>query len=309
MKVFKYGLAILIFCAIVLATPAVVPCYIFVWSPLRDLQQPRTTQQLDGSTVILADMNSYFVREVTVKEIEMEDDFPLQIDLYITEQECRNLPTSTALHEYNGTQLKNVNSTYMLAGSKVDLHILASTKSLQSKSIEFYIVAIVDSSDFDPRNTKAHRYPIKVGTNGTMEGTNITHTIHTSNYYSLIFIVPKLSVILSYEMTVEIYSINLTALDTTAFGTVRKNDDSVQAKLAHWQSYYCLIASVHSSTNVYHYIHTKVIFTLDYKKTLGLTVPLVAIWTIGLLVVIGIAICCISKYMYRRRFGYRRLAE
>ena len=47
LKVLKYGLGVLILCAIV-ATLAAVPCYHFVWSPLRDLRMPSTVEQLDG---------------------------------------------------------------------------------------------------------------------------------------------------------------------------------------------------------------------------------------------------------------------
>ena len=278
LKVLIYGLVILVLFAIV-SIPVVIPCNHFVWSHLRDLQQSRIAQQLDGSTVILADMNSFFVKEVTVKEKEKEDDFSHQIDLYITQQECKSLPTNTTSHVYNGTKLQNVDSTYMLAGSSVDLQILASTTYPNSKTIGFYIVATVDSSTFDPHNTPAHRYPINVGTNGNMEGTNITHEIQRSNYYSLMFVVPLEPVTLSYEITVEIRSIDLTALDTTAFGSLRRNGDSVKAKLAHWQSHYCLIAFIYSYTIISPYIHTEVVFTPDYAKTLGLTLTLAAVWT------------------------------
>ena len=249
------------------------------------------------------------MKNVTVEGIVMEDDFPLQIDLYITQQECKNLPTNTTLHEYKGTELKNVNSTYMLTGSKVDLRVLASTEGLKSKSIGFYIVPIVDSSDFDRHNTKAHRHPIKVRTNGTMKETNITCEIQSSNYYSLQFSPLKMPVTLSYEMTVEIRSIDLTKLDTTAFGSLRSDGDSrsVQAKLTQWQSHYCLIAFIYSSTNMYHYIHTKVIFTLDYTKTLGLTVPLVTVWTFGIPVVIVIGFCYLLYKCNRRNFEYSEL--
>ena len=108
-------------------------------------------------------------------------------------------------------------------------------------------------------------------------------------------------------MTVEIRSIDLTTLDTTAFGSLRRNGDSVQAKLDHWQSHYCLIAFIYSSTNVYHYIHTKVIFTLDYAKTLGLTVPLVTVWTLGIPVAILIGFCCLSYRRNQRDFEYSEL--
>ena len=266
LKVLIYGLGILILCAVVI--PAVIPCYLFVWSPLIDLQHPNTAQQLDGSTVILADMNSYFVKNVTVKEIEKEDDVSHKIDLYITQQECKNLPTNTTSNVYNGTKLKNVNSTYMLAGSRVDLHVHASTMYSVSKAIAFYIVATVDSSTFDPHDTTAHKYHINVGTNGIIEPTSITYKIQSSNYYSLIFVVPHEPVNLSYEMTVEIRSIDLIALNTNAFGCLKRNGDSAHAKLVHWQSHYCLIAFIYRSIIISPYIHTKVIFTPDYVKTL-----------------------------------------
>ena len=293
MKVLKYGLGIVILSAIVAALAA-VPCYFLVWSPLRDLQQPCIAQQLDGSTIILADMNSFFVKNVTVKEIEMEDDVSLQIDLYITQQECKNLPTNTTSRVYNGTKLNNVSSTYMLAGSRVDLHVYASTTYSISKTIGFYIVATVDSSTFDS-HTSAHRYPVNVGINGNMEPTNVTHKIEISNYYSLMFVVPPEPVTLSYEMTVEIRSIDLTALDATAFGSLRRDGDSAQAKLIQWQSQYCLIAVVYSYTNISPYIHTEVVFIPDYLKTLGLTVAPAAVWTIIMTGLVIICCYCICK--------------
>ena len=293
LKVLKYGLGILILCAIV-SIPAVIPCYFIVWSPLRDLQPPRTVQQLDGNTVILADMNSFFVKEVTVKEHVHSRHLSHLIELYLAQHKCDELSRNITVEQYSGTEFQNTSSRYMLAGSKIDLHACLSTDSDKNSQVhvDFYIVENVDRSEFDPYDVFTRT--IRVGTSENMICTNITEEIHRSNYFFLIFLLPSVSLNISYELTLEIHSINLTELNTDHFGSITYDDESVSKDLAHLNDDYCLVADIYSYEFTHPFVHTEVTFTLNYSKTLGITLSLIAVWIIGWNV-LAISLCCFKK--------------
>ena len=210
------------------------------------------------NVVILADVNSFFVKEVTVKEHVHSRDLSHLIELYLAQHKCDDISRNITVEQYNGTEFRNTSSRYMLAGSKLNLHACLSTDSDKSSHVhvDFYIVENVDKSDFDPYDIFTQA--IRVG-RGNMICTNITEEIHRSNYFFLVFLLPSVPLNISYELTLEIHSINLTALNIDHFGSIAYDNESVSRDLAHFNDDYCLVADIYSYELTHPFVHTEVI--------------------------------------------------
>ena len=303
-KLLRYGFCILILLGFV-TLPAVIPCYLYVWGPLCDLTVPSDAHQLEGNAVVLAQMNSFFVKNFRVEELVLSHDSSHQIDLHLVQRDCNRLPTITTMYERNGSQFENVTLTYMLAGSRIELSVCANTTETGSNRIAFYIVAKVDNFfRFDPDeasdNGEISSYFIRVG-KGMEECTNITKDIDTSDFYFLKFVVPEEPLILRYELRMEVLSINSTALSSSYFGTLQESGDRVSAALSTFRDNFCLVGNVNINglRRRNEYVRTKVVLSPDYSKALGVTIPVVIVWTTVLFVVV--MLCCLRCCFYKYR--------
>lgn len=154
--------------------------------------------------------------------------------------------------------------------------------------VDFYIVENVDRSEFDPYDVFTRT--IRVGTSG-----NMFVQISQRRFIDfLIFLLPSVPLNISYELTLEIHSINLTALNTDYFGSITYDNESVSKDLAHLNDNYCLVADIYSYEFTHPFVHTEVTFTLNYSMTLGITLSLIAVWIIGWNT-LAISLCCFKK--------------
>ena len=273
-------IGVFILCALVVVT---VPCSLSVWRPLHQHSTLTSTQQLHGNAVILGEMNSFFVKEVKVQENVWSRESAHKIDVYMTQQGCNDVPTFITVDDYIGSQFMNTTPTYMVAGSKIDIYACVGTSDDVESHIELYIVSQVDDTDFDPYEVISTT--IEVGAKGEMKCSNITKEIQNSDYYYLVFLLPSKPLNVSCEIHKEIVSIDVKALNTSYIGFVWYKDDSVSINLPHWRETYCLLGDVQSYEVMRPFVHTEVRLSLNYSKTLGLTlglgIPLLILWTIG----------------------------
>ena len=297
-----YGVCILIVCAVV-ATPAVVTCSLTVWPPLHDLASSFNMRQLHENAVVLAEMNSFFVSKVTAREHVLSRDSSHQIDLYLTQRSCDHVQTLTTLQVINGTEFMNTTPTYMIAGSRIDLHACVSTEGNIQSHIDFYVVRNADNSEFDPYRAVSH--VIEIGRWGGVECTQLIKEIAISDYYYLVFLVPSDPLTISYAMILEVITIDMTALNSSYIGSVNYEDDSVSTSVASWREDYCLIGDIYSYEDSHPFVHTEVTYSLSYGKTLGLTLTVTLLWTISVtvLVIMHLLPCCCSRMHYKIGYG------
>lgn len=291
-------------CAIVgilLASLVVVliPCTVYVWGPLQDHMRSSNEQQLEGHTVILAEMDSFFVEEVTVRENVLSRDSSHEIKVYLIKQSCSDIPMHRDVVEYSGHTFLNTSPIiYMITSSTIDVHACVSTEYTIRSQVEFYLMRSVDKSLFNPY--EAVSTVIEVGSMGKEKCTNITKYIKDSDYYYVTFLVPSAPLNISYTLRMDIASIDRLALNSSYIGSLRYNDDSLSTRLGGWRETYCLVGSIHSYEAMRPYVNTEVLFSPNYGKTLGislgLALPLLLLWSICV-----ITTCCYLLYYFTVR--------
>ena len=272
---------------------AIIPCSVHVWAPLHEHTRSSIVQQLEGNSVILAEIDSFFVKEVTVREHVLSRDSSHKIGLYITQQSCDNIPMSTTVYEYRRHTFMNTTPTYMVAGSRIDLHTCVSTEFTSQSQVEFYIVENADNSRFNPY--EAVSKPIEVGSMGREKCTNIIKEIEKSDYYYLVFLIPSKPLNISFELYMDIVTIDLGPLNSSYVSSLWYSEDTVSMEPAGWREAHCLVADIDSYEAMRPFVNTEVLFSLNYNKTLGLTlglvIPLLLLWAICVT-----ALCCYVKW-------------
>ena len=240
-----------------------------MWSPLHKLSSPSTTLHQRGDAIILESVNRFLTKRVSVIEEVYHYDSPHTIDVYFTSDDCHHLPTYYYTEEHNATDLKFKNATplYMLAGSWLRYNVCASTMDEQNDRIELYSIAgLKGALHFDPEEAREndHNYfkSIQVGMNGHMKCTVIPRNIHSTNYYTSLFLLPSESLNISYELIIHTVAINITALKTALVGQIDDDNEEVFAdvKFGGFKVFECLIGYIQPGFGRYKNVHIKLNF-------------------------------------------------
>jgi hypothetical protein len=234
------------------------------------------------------------------------DDSSHRVLLYLSDDQCYQLPTTLVVHNYSEPQI-SIPPVYMLEHSEIEARICASTTQLESNRVVFYILRTVGNYiSFNPHHPNENDYhkSVPVGTNGTKKCTVITRTLNDRDYYSVKFHSPE-HVVLTYNLTMRIRQLDSSALNTTPIGVIEpENDQKIGKNIPFQIKQYCLFANIQhtafSSTN--NYTSLEVQFKPRKGASLGITLPVVLLSVIGGVVAIVITIgCYICK---RRQCGY-----
>ena len=260
-------LLIALFVSIVVVISLIAVFATKVWSPLNKLSSPSTTLYRGGDSVILESVNKFLTKRVSVIEEVYHYDSPHPIDVYFTSDDCHHLPTYYYTEEHNATDLKFKNATplYMLAGSWLRYNVCASTMDEQNDRIELYSMAgLKGAIHFDPEEAREddHNYfkSIPVGMNGHMKCTVISRNIHSTNYYTSLFLLPSESLKISYELIIHTVAINITALETTLVGQIDDDNEEVYADVKFGVFEECLIGYIQPGVGRYKNVHVKLNF-------------------------------------------------
>ncbi|CAI8025175.1 hypothetical protein GBAR_LOCUS14567 [Geodia barretti] len=107
-------------------------CSKYVWVPLHDLSSPRDVQQCEGNVPILAEYDSFFVKEFNVNQLVKSDlyDSLHTVFVFLSNTACSNLPIVVTTERYNETSQPPYGPVYMLENSIISLNVCASTESL-----------------------------------------------------------------------------------------------------------------------------------------------------------------------------------
>ena len=148
----KKKLLIVVTLTLCAVAAVIVPCTVLVWSPLHSTNTHISTRQLMSNTALLAEMDSFFINRVTVRENVFSRDSAHEIKLYLTEQACHNIPTVSTQFHYSGQKFVNTTPSYMLAGSWIELHTCVGytvgSQGRNKSQIELYLVNGADDSEF-----------------------------------------------------------------------------------------------------------------------------------------------------------------
>ena len=131
--------------------------------------------------------------------------------------------------------------------------------------------------------------PMSILLNSSWEET-LTKKIKSSDYYFLVFLLPSIELNVTHEMSFEHVTIDLTELNSSYIGSLTYSTDSLTAELDGWREDYCLVGDIYSYEMTWPFVHAEVWYTLNYSKTLGLTlglgIPLLLLWIVSVLMCI-----------------------
>ena len=214
--------------------------------------------------------------------------------VFLSHENCHHLPTNDIEHQYDGTTTKNsIDPVYMLEGSNITTNICASTKYSGSYCVEVYILkGVHEYLYFDPR-TSIYYKSIPVGTNKEEKCTYIIFRITIKDYYSVKFLPPP-HVSLTYNLTMQVRSLNIDDLRNTSFvGTIEPDDDSevIDIPIGLGTSQYCLFAYIQESSDPLSDNYTSILVNpVPRPVALVISVSLTAFFF--LIIMVGVIICC-----------------
>ena len=293
-------------------------CSKYVWAPLHDLSSPRDVQQCEGNVPILAEYDSFFVKEFNVNQLVKSDlyDSLHTVFVFLSKTACSNLPIVVTTERYNETSQPPYGPVYMLKNSIISLNICASTESPDNDPLNLYILKTVEKFlNFDPKHPSKEYYRkhILVGNNGFTNCTNISLVLSQSDYYTINFLLPK-GITLMYNITENIKQIDVDAVNTTLLGTFKSSnsDQTIRDRVELGTGQHCLFGDIRTSSNATSQDYTTLEIQAKPRVDAG-----VGITTSALLVFFVVVLLCeILVYVSVRKFvsyckqrGYKRLTS
>ncbi|CAI8011202.1 hypothetical protein GBAR_LOCUS7269 [Geodia barretti] len=305
----KLKIVVFVGVALMLSVAGVALCSMYVWSPLHNLSQSHDVQHRENNVPILAQFDSFLVKQFYVEQEVDSKDSSHTVYVYLTNYPCNELPTTIKLHHYSEVFPPSTIPVYMLEHSYILLHANAITSKFENNPVFFYITRTVESSIHFDSTSKEGRYRISVGKDGYLNSTNISVSVHASDYYSFRFIVPQ-AVTLTYNLTLMIRQIDLDAFNATLVGTIGFNSDDQRAgeKIKFGTGEYCVFASIHESAYPATYNYT----TLDthtqprISAGVGVTVSVLLVFFLMVLLAEVSLYNCVKEGWYKMR-GYTRV--
>jgi hypothetical protein len=305
----KLKIVVFVSVALMLSVAGVALCSIYVWSPLHSLSQSHDVQHRENNVPILAQYDSFLVKQFYVEQEVDSEDSSHTVYVYLTNYPCNELPTTIKRHHYSQAFPRSTIPVYMLEHSYIFLHANATTSKFENNPVFFYLTRTVESSIHFDSKSKEGRYRIPVGKDGYWNSTIIGVSVHTSDYYSFRFIVPQ-AVTLTYNLTLMIRQVELDAINATLVGTIGFNSDDKRAgeKIKFGTGEYCVFASIHESAYPWTYNYT----TLDTHTQpriaagVGVTVCVLLVFFLMVLLAEVSLYNCVKEGWYKMR-GYTRV--
>jgi hypothetical protein len=313
----KKAILVIVLFSVAFITVSVVGltvCSKYVWAPLHDLSSPRDVRQCEGNVPILAEYDSFFVKEFTVNQQvrgDLYDSFHT-VFVFLSNTACSNLPIVVTTESYNETSELPYGPVYMLKNSIISLNVCASTKSPDDDPLILYILKTVEKFlNFDPKHPSKQYYRkhILVGNNGFTNCTNISLVLSQSDYYTINFLLPK-GITLVYNITVNIKQIDVDAVNTTLLGTFKSSDgdQTIRDTVKLGTGKHCLFADIQTSSNATSQDYTTLELQAEPRVNAGVGITVTAL----LVCFVVVLLCEVLVYVsvrklvcYYKQRGYK----
>ena len=276
-------------------------CSHYVWSPLSQLPSAHDVQHHEGNIPILAEVNSFLTKQVTIQQEADSHDSLHKIFIYMADSSCNDLPVlSTTIDRYNLTHTEDIIPVYMLEKSKIDMYICASTQHSENNPLIVYILRTVEEIlSFDGHLHKwDYHKNLPVGKGGQWICTNITKVIRERDYYSIRF-AHFSDVTVTYDLNITINTVNIDAINATLVGHFEADDDQDQQAsetISFGTEKLCLFADIDDSAIPFTHNYTTLETHLKprYGAALGITVSMTVLLFL-LALSVELLICFIFK--------------
>ena len=251
----------------------------------------------DNATVILTQVDHFFTRSLTAtQDTRYPGDVNHEIDLYLLNQKCNDLPTIEVNYTINSHDPSNINKTilYLLPGSLITYSVCASTNYTKNPDrLELLVLDNLERAQSLQNivNSYHHFAYFDIGIEEEIRCDEVAFSIETAGYYCFVFFPPLHPAHLELNVTYTVRSIDPILFSVQNSHILRENKDSHEFPLdssPHAKSS-CLVATIKRASKPYLHIQ------LQLKAFLGMEVGLgtgSVILMIALLLTIVIFMFC-----------------
>ena len=260
----------------------------------------RTQRYQENSTVILTELDHFFIQSLSVMEdTEHLDDFDHDVTVYQADTKCSDLVSTTVL-TISGSDQPIQRTFYALAGSSVSLDICGTT-NLSTYPGRLNIILLNHLEESDTNELPYGFSFFEPGLKGEKKCKNMSFPLTASNYYTLSMPPPppKIQMTFQFELTYNVRAIdpNLLAQHTVANYTLHTDRDSCNFSMNLDFESSCFVAVISENPNT----ETKdVHIQLSYGNRLAGLIAGAAILSVAviLVVIVIIVLAKISRFVH-----------
>lgn len=186
-----------------------------------------------------------------MEDAEHQGDFQHDIDVYRVETMCSDI-TNNTVFTIVGAENTSLPPFYALARSSVSLEICGSTTSATYPER----LEILLQDHLEETNSVDTPYKVKSfepGLNSESVCKNVTFTLPKNSYYTLRFISPKTPMTFTYQLTYDLYviDVDLLAKHTRENFTLHADQESCTFTLTWGIKHSCFVAMIRDNSNVF----------------------------------------------------------
>ena len=249
----------------------------------------------DNATVILTQVDHFFTRSLTVtQDTGFPGDIDHEIDLYLLNQECSDLPIAEVKHTIYDPPIYALNKTvlYLLPGSFITYSICASTNHTKKPDrLELLVLDNLErAQSFDTGDSFYTFAYFSIG----IEEENCsdeTISIEKAGYYYFVFFPPSHPAQLEVNVTYAVRWIDPNQFSERSIDILRENHDSHELILDSFpqDKRSCLVATIMRAAKPY--VHIQLQFKPFLETNIGMGIG-GAILVIALLLTVAIFMLC-----------------
>ena len=251
----------------------------------------------DNATVILTQVDHFFTKSLRVtQDTGYPGDSDHEIDLYLLNQECNDLPITEIKYSIYDHSIHALNKSilYLLPNSFITYSVCASTNHTEnSDRLELLVLDNLErAQSFDISHSFYAFAYFSIGVDENIRCSDITINIDKPSYYYFIFLPPSHPAQFELNVTYAIRWIDPTQFPEQSNYTLRENQDSheffldssPQAKKS------CLVATI-SESAFKPYVHIRLQFQRFFESGVEMVI-VSAVLVIAILVAMIVLVGC-----------------
>lgn len=260
----------------------------------------------DSATVILTELNHFFTGSITItQDTGYPGDTDHEINVYIVDSKCADLPTLEQANTYTGTDLSTINKTtlYLLAGSSITYSVCELTSQTKKTGrLEVVILSNLKSAE-SPENIRNsfHQFSyFSIHKSDEPSCDVINHSFEANGYYTIVFLLPPYQAQFEYYVTYNTKEIDLGQLSVIANHTLYSDKESYRYPMDFGTRRSCTLATIKKGSKPYLHIQLE----MNEHYDLWVTIVVCGIIVVPSLVAIFVLICCCHLYKSNKQARY-----
>ena len=201
--------------------------------------EPVLTQGLEGTAIVLEEINQFFVHSVNIYEYVIAESHVIEIYQY--NGTCTNLPTSPSQPTVI-THFTNISNIYLLKDTEFDYNIKLPLLN-NSKGMEIYVTFGLDILDFNPHELLKENIICQDMMLFDGKLYQCHRKLPKSGYYSVHILLPSMDLPTNYSLSLSFVNSTLD-LSEMKFVCILANLRECNVSFTFSSSFVCLVGNV-----------------------------------------------------------------